>query len=129
MDPVSKTCTQRRILIVDAHPLVQRGLTELINGEPDLTVCATATDHKTALEAIAATQPDLVITELSLDDSDLLHVVKKIHAAYKNLPVLLLTLHDISRYTELGQQAGVCAVISKQEMTQTLLIEIRRNLD
>ncbi len=126
MDSVATT--ERRILIIDSHPLVQRGLSELINGEPDLTVCATATDHNTALEAITSTQPDLVITELSLDDGDLLHVVKKIHAAYKDLPVLLLTLHDTARYTEPGQKAGARAVVSKQEMTG-LLIEIRRILD
>ena len=127
MDTLNKTST-RRILIIDSHPLMQRGLTELINGERDLTVCG-ATDQNTALKAIAATKPDLVIAELSLDDSDLLRVVKKIHAAYKTLPLLLLTLHDTSRYTKLAQQAGACAVVSKRDMTETVLIEARRILD
>ena len=50
---------QRRILIVDKHPLVRHGLTALIDNEPDLIVCAEAATHREALEAIASPRPDL----------------------------------------------------------------------
>ncbi len=107
---------------------MRRGLTELINGEADLAVCG-ATTNRSALEAIAATKPDRVITELSLDDQDPLRAVTEIDAAHNNLPVLLFTLHNAPRENELGQQAGACAAVSKRERSRTLLMEIRRIVD
>ena len=49
---------KRRILIVDDHPLVRRGLTALINAEPDLVVCAEAANSQDGLAAIAAERPE-----------------------------------------------------------------------
>ena len=67
-----------RILIIDDHPLVRRGLSALINSEPDLTVCAEAATSQAGLEAIASAQPDLVIADLSLSDGDGLSLVRNI---------------------------------------------------
>ena len=47
------------IVIVDDHPLVRRGLTALINNEPDLAVCGEATIRRAALQAIQQSNPDL----------------------------------------------------------------------
>ena len=61
---------RRRILIVDDHALVRRGLSVLIDNEPDLTVCAVAATQREGFEAIAFSRPDLVIADLSLGDGD-----------------------------------------------------------
>jgi CheY-like chemotaxis protein len=71
---------KRRILIVDDHPLVRRGLTALINAEPDLVVCAEAANSRDGLAAIADASPDLVIADLSLGDSDGLDLVRQIRS-------------------------------------------------
>jgi DNA-binding NarL/FixJ family response regulator len=76
------TLVKRRILIVDDHPLVRRGLTVLINGESDLTVCAEAATRRDGLGAIAAARPDLVIADLSLDGGDGLELVREIRSRH-----------------------------------------------
>src|SRR5262249_11660372 len=48
-----------RILLVDDHPVVRDGFAELINREPDLSVCATAEDRSEALQLIEKTVPQL----------------------------------------------------------------------
>ena len=83
---------QTRVLIVDDHPLVRRGLRALIDGEPDLRVCAEAATHHEGLAAIVASRPHLVIADLSLGDSDGLEMVKDIRASHGNLPVLVLSI-------------------------------------
>lgn len=130
MSSTRKTPTTRRILIVDNHPLVRRGLIELIDGEPDLTVCGATESHAAAVAALAATRPDLVITDLSLEAvDDGLGLLKYIRSTYADLPVLVLTMHALPRFADLALQAGARGYITKQEMTETLLIAIRRVLD
>ena len=58
-----------RVFIVDDHPIVREGLTQLINREPDLEVCGEASDAATALRAIGKLKPDVAIVDLSLKQS------------------------------------------------------------
>ena len=129
MSSLNPTLTSRRILIVDDHPLVRRGLTALIDGEPDLSVCAIAATRQEALDAILANRPDVVISDLSLDVDDGLRLVQDIGSAYEDLPVLVLSLHDAPRYSKLALQAGASGYISKRESGEMLLVAVRTVLD
>jgi DNA-binding NarL/FixJ family response regulator len=68
VDSEKGTPAKRRILIVDANPLVRHGLTALINGESDLAVGAEAATAQEALDAIAAVRPALVLADFSFED-------------------------------------------------------------
>ncbi len=127
--PAQRPRSKRRILIVDDHPLMRRGLTSLIDGEPDLRVCAEAATQRAGLEAVATCWPDLVIADLSLGDGDGLVMVREIHAGYENLPILVLTMHDTPADVRRALRAGARGYVSKQELTEVLLIGIRRVLE
>jgi len=118
---------RRRILIVDDHPLMRRGLTVLIDNEHDLKVCAEAATPSAGFEAIASSRPDLVITDLSMSDDDNvgLSLVEKIRRYYALLPVLVLTIHEAPHYARRAMLAGANGYLSKQELGETLLIAIR----
>ncbi len=116
---------RRRILIVDNHALVRRGLTALIDNESDLTVCAAVATPQAGLEAIASSRPDLVITDLALDEGDGLALVREIRAGHEGLPVLVLTMHDAPVYARRAFRAGARGYINKAELGETLLIAIR----
>jgi DNA-binding NarL/FixJ family response regulator len=120
---------RRRILIVDDHHLVRRGLTVLIGNEPDLVVCAAAATHQEGLAAIAIFHPDLVIADLSLGDDDGLALVQDIRLGHADLPVLVLTIHDTLACAEQALRAGASGYVSKQEMSDALLVAIRSVLD
>lgn len=124
-----KAQTKKRILIVDDHPLVRRGLTALIDNEPDLAVCAEAATLRAGLVAFASFKPDLVITDLSLMDDDGLDLVKDIRIRNEYLPVLVLSIHDTPLYIDRALQAGANGYVPKQEMSETLLIAIHQVLD
>jgi DNA-binding NarL/FixJ family response regulator len=53
-------------VIVDDHPIVRKGLTELINHEPDMTVCGESDTADGSLERIRVDQPDVAVVDLSL---------------------------------------------------------------
>jgi DNA-binding NarL/FixJ family response regulator len=114
------------VLLVDDHPIVRQGLTQLINQEADMTVCAQAEDGCGALHAIAMYRPDIVILDLSLNGPDGLAVLKDIHMNCATLPVLVLSMHDESLYAERVLRAGAKGYIMKQEATERVLEAIRR---
>jgi DNA-binding NarL/FixJ family response regulator len=116
---------RRRILIVDDHPLIRRGLTALINAEPDLIVCAEATTLQDGLVAIAAARPDLVITDLSLIDGDGLELVRDVRARHLGLRILVLSTHDSPLYVRRAFAAGADGYLAKHQMTEMLLPAVR----
>jgi DNA-binding NarL/FixJ family response regulator len=115
-----------KVLVIDDHPIVRQGLTQLINQEPDLVVCGSAEDAGAGLRAIAANRPDIVILDISLDGPDGLSALKDIRVNDAALPVLVLSMHDESLYAERALRAGASGYIMKQEATEKVLEAIRR---
>jgi DNA-binding NarL/FixJ family response regulator len=114
--------------VVDDHPIVRQGLSQLINQEPDLMVCGQAEDARTALDAIDPSQPDILIVDVSLDGPDGIELLKTIRANDSRLPVLILSMHDESLYAERALRAGANGYIMKQEATERVLVAIRQIL-
>jgi DNA-binding NarL/FixJ family response regulator len=118
-----------RILLVDDHPLVRERLAEVINREPDLTVCAEAEERHQALERVVTDSPDLAIIDLTLKNSDGLELIKDLHARWPKLLILVVSMHDESLYAERVIRAGALGYITKQEATRNILCAIRRVRD
>jgi DNA-binding NarL/FixJ family response regulator len=119
---------RRRILIVDDHPLVRRGLKALIDAESDLIVCAEAANPEDGLDAIAGTRPDLVIAGLSFRDGDGLALVRGICAIQGGPPVLVLSIREAPLYVRRAFAAGASGYVAKRDPTETVLAAIRRLL-
>jgi len=119
---------RRKILIVDDHPIVRRGLTELINQEEDLLVSAQAEDAYQAMESIRAQEPDMAIVDIALKETSGMELIKDIKTQYPSLPVLILSMHDESLYAERALRAGAKGYIMKQQATEELITAIRKVL-
>src|SRR5687767_6404519 len=91
---------KRRIFLVDDHPIVRRGLAELIDEEPDLAVCGQGEDAYGSLRAIREVKPDMVLLDVSLKDSDGIQLLGELQAQMPQLPVLMLSMHEESLYAE-----------------------------
>ncbi len=128
-NPPQETVPKRRVLIVDNHPLVRRGLTALIDQEPDLTVCAAVAGHGAALQAIADLSPDLVIVDQVLEDGNGLGLIKDIRLSRKNIPVVMYTMHEAPAHARRAMKAGASGYVTKGETSESLLLGIRRVLD
>ena len=118
----------RSVLIVDDHPIVRQGLSQLINAEHDLMVCGDAATVDEAMQSLDSADPDVVIIDLSLADSDGLELIKEIRNKTRQLPVLVLSMHDENMYAERLLSAGANGYIMKQAAADQLLIALRRVL-
>src|SRR3977135_2524406 len=94
MPSFSAVTAQRRVLIVDDHPIVRQGLRRMIEPEPDLVVCGEVQTEREARTAIRALSPDVVIVDISLAQGDGLELVRDVHAQRPELPMLVWSMHD-----------------------------------
>ena len=117
-----------KIMIVDDHPILRKGLSMVINQEPDLVVAGEAEDASAALEMIDSIMPDVVIVDLSLPGVDGIELIKTMKLRYKDLPALVVSMHDESLYAERALREGARGYIMKQEAVENVLIALRKVL-
>jgi DNA-binding NarL/FixJ family response regulator len=122
----STTPDHARIVLVDDHPMVRERLAEVINREPDLSVCGEAEDRGGALEVIEREKPRLAIVDLTLRRSNGLDLIKDLRVMHPDLLILVLSMQDENLYAERVIRAGAHGYITKQEATRKILDAIRQ---
>jgi DNA-binding NarL/FixJ family response regulator len=119
---------KQKLFIVDDHPMMRQGLAQLIQNEPDLSVCGEAENGRDAMAAIPAAKPDLVLADITLPDKNGLELIKDLHAIHPGLQVLVISMHEESLYAERVLRAGGRGYIMKQEGGKKLMEAIRQVL-
>lgn len=114
-----------RILVVDDHPLVRHGLTELLGTAADLDVVGQAADGRQAVELVDRLLPDVVLMDLQMPVLDGIDATRLIHERHPDLPVVALTsFEDTGRITAaLG--AGACGYLLKDVEESVLIASVR----
>jgi len=120
---------QIKILLVDDHPLIRSGLAHTINAEEDLTVCGEAESVDTALAAVDADFPDIVIADISLEKSNGIDLIKILKGKFPSLPVLVVSVHDEPKYVESAFQSGAKGYLLKRESVNKVTTAIRQVLN
>ena len=118
-----------KILIVDDHPLVRAGFSQLIGDTTDLTVCGEAGDMAAALKLLDSIMPDLAIIDLSLAGGSGMDLIEHIKARNSEILMLVASMHDESLYAERVLAAGARGYINKQEAQEKIIPAIRQVLD
>jgi DNA-binding NarL/FixJ family response regulator len=127
--PVSPgPAAKNRIFIVDDHTMFREGLRQLIDREPDLTVCGDAAGADEALRSIGELKPDLAIVDLSLSGSTGIELIKALKSKHGDLPILVVSMHEESLYAERALHAGANGYVMKQEPAKTVKAAIRKVL-
>src|SRR3954453_8771126 len=95
-----------RVLLVDDHPGVHRGLALMIDAEPDLMICGEAENYEQAIEAVDKLAPDVAVVGVSLSGRSGIDLIKELRTKSPSLPVLVLSMHDESLQAERALRAG-----------------------
>lgn len=129
--PVPVTGQRRivRILIVDNHPIVREGLRSIIEQASDLVVCAEADTVTSALAAIKETNPDVIVTDISLNEGDGIGLVRDLRACYPKLAILVLSNHQEDIYAEHMLSVGANGYMTKQASSGQILRSLRSVID
>jgi DNA-binding NarL/FixJ family response regulator len=125
---IRKQGGKSRVLLVDDHPMVRRGVADVIAHETDLEICGEATDVPEAMRELERTHPDVVLVDLTLKSGHGLELIEKIKARDPRVKMLVSSMHDETLFAERVLQAGAMGYITKQEPPEALLGAIRKVL-
>jgi len=123
---MAKVGKQKRILIVEDHPLVRFGLAMALTKHPDYVICGEAEDHHEALAKIRELGPALVTVDLTLKNSNGLDLIKDIHVQFPALLVLVISVHDEFLYARRVISAGAHGYMTKMEPLTQVLTAVER---
>ena len=121
--------SKKQVYLVDDHPIVRQGLIKLIEQEEGLEVCGEAGSVSEALEALKTLGPDVILVDISLEDSNGLELIKLVDDLGLQIPMLVLSMHDEALYAEHALRAGASGYVMKQAASNTLIQAIEKVLE
>jgi DNA-binding NarL/FixJ family response regulator len=117
-----------RIAIADDHPIIRKGLRQIMADTNDLAVAGEAGNADDLLTLLRSQPFDLVILDLSLGARSGLEVLKHIKSEFPRLRVLVLSMHHESVFGARVLQAGASGYLQKESAPEELVRAIRRIL-
>jgi two-component system, NarL family, invasion response regulator UvrY len=115
-----------RVIIVDDHPVVRRGLKQIIGAEQDMQVVGEAENAREALRAICLTPCDAVVLDITLPDVSGLEVLIQLKRERPALPVLIMSIHEEELYALRVLKAGASGYLMKNSIPEELTSAIRK---
>jgi DNA-binding NarL/FixJ family response regulator len=125
MNKAVKSSDEVRIAVVDDHPIVQQALASLIAHTKGWTLCGQAASASKARAMVESTQPQLVVVDISLEDSHGLDLIKDLQALFPEIKILVFSHHDELQYAERTIRAGASGYVMKSEPPDTLVKAIQ----
>lgn len=116
-----------RILIADDHPVVRKGLRQILVREMESVTCGEAGDAQQLLTAIEQQQWDLVILDITMPGRSGLDVLADLKRMHK-LPVLVLSMHPEDQYGKRVLKAGAAGYMNKESAPEELLKAVHKVL-
>src|SRR5689334_17158521 len=114
-----------RVMVIDDHELVRRGLAALINDEADMACCGECPCAE-AMAAIPQRRPDVVVVDVSTPRGGGFKLIQQIRAFDQGIRIVALTMSDKPEFVEQTFSAGAAACVMKMDLAARVLAAIRR---
>ena len=115
----------KRVMIVDDHPIVRKGIRALLEQESDLVVCGEAESLGEALKVREKAGPDVMIVDIALKGSDGLELIKSVRYQDESVAILVMSMYDESLYAERALRAGANGYIMKEAVDNNIVNAVR----
>jgi two-component system, NarL family, response regulator DevR len=115
-----------RVLLLDDHEVVRRGVRDLLDAEEDIEVVAEASDGAAALQAVAEFEPDVAVLDVQLPDVSGVEVCRSIRAEHPGVRCLMLTSFADDEALDRAVVAGAAGYVLKQIRGGDLVDAVRR---
>ena len=114
-----------KVLLVDDHPLVRHGLSELLGGTEDIQVVAAVDDGELAAEAATEHQPDVVLMDLSMPRMDGIAATRALLAVLPSARVIVLTSFSENERIHDALEAGAIGYLLKDAEPEDVVRAVR----
>lgn len=117
-----------KVLIADDHPVVRRGVRQILVDEFDNCEVAEARSAKQLMQLVSEQEWDIVLLDISLPDRNGLDVLKDLRVEYPELPVVILSMHPEDQFAVRVLRAGGVGYVTKESASEELTTAIRMGL-
>ena len=114
-----------RVLLVDDHAILRRGLRSIIETFLEWEVCGEADSGESAVRVAAELQPDVIIMDVSMPGMGGLEATRLIHKANAAIKIVLLTFHKSTELIRAGFSSGAVGYVLKEGAEDDLLEALR----
>jgi DNA-binding NarL/FixJ family response regulator len=114
-----------RVVLVDDHPVVRRGLRETLSADPGIVVVAEATKSEEVLGILAAHVCDVLLLDISLPGRGGIEVLKDVRRDFPSTKVLIVSTHDEAQYAVRAVRAGAAGYLTKSSPPAELVRAVR----
>jgi DNA-binding NarL/FixJ family response regulator len=121
--------TKKRIVLVDDHPVLRKGLARLIDSKEGFVVCGEASTATEAMALIRELKPNLAIVDIGLPGASGIELTKSIRAEFPDMPVLILSMHEDALYATRALRAGATGYIVKQDAIDNIASALQETLN
>lgn len=118
--------TNTRVFLLDDHEIVRRGVADLLNREPDMTVVGEAGTAAAALTTIEACAPDVAVLDVRLGDGNGIEVCRDVRSQFPDISCLILTSFSDDQAVIDAAMAGASGYVLKQIEGNDLAESIRK---
>jgi len=113
-----------KVLLVDDHPMLRRGLREAVARQPHLTVVGEASTGALALTLARELTPDLVVMDIHLPDIDGIEVTRQMLKATPALKIVIFSAETSRPYVDQALQSGASGYLSKTRPVEEWILAI-----
>jgi DNA-binding NarL/FixJ family response regulator len=114
-----------RILTVDDHPLLRKGIAALVNAEPDMKLVAEASNGQEAIEQFRLHHPDVTLMDLQMPNLNGIEAISCIHNEFPNARIIVLTTYTGDVQVVRALRAGARGYVLKGHVHRELLETVR----
>lgn len=120
---------RKKIVIVDDHPMMLKGLVITLNAEHGFEVVGQFNRAEEALQKADTLKPDLIIVDISLPGMSGLELIKHLISFDENLKILVVSRHEETLYAERVLRAGAKGYVMKQVAAEEMVKAARKILN
>ena len=113
-----------RILLVDDHEIVRRGLRFLLQTREDFEICGEAVDGRAAVELTRSSKPDVVVMDVTMPLLNGIEAARQIRRAVPKAAIIILSMHESEDVISDVINAGVHGYVSKSDAGRDLIAGI-----
>jgi DNA-binding NarL/FixJ family response regulator len=114
-----------KILIVDDHPVVRKGLRQIVEETKDITVADEAETGQDALKKVKKHKYDVVLLDISLPDMNGLEVLRELKSEHPEIHVLILSIYPEEQYAMRALKGGASGYLTKEKLPDELIMAIK----
>jgi len=115
-----------RILVVDDHELVRRGICSVLAADSSITLCGEAADGQEAIEKTKALHPDIVVMDVSMPRLNGLEATQEIKRLFPQVEIIIVSQHEAPEMVRQAFKAGAHGYVVKSAISANLLAAIAK---